>query len=64
MDRRVSWGRIQRPGLAFAGFQAFIKPGRIQILGESELNYLDTMPPTSARSGSPRSARCRSRRSW
>ena len=40
----ISWGRIQRPGLALAGFQAFIKPGRIQILGESELKYLDTMP--------------------
>ena len=45
MDRRISWGRIQRPGLAFAGFLAFIKPGRIQILGESELNYLDSMAP-------------------
>jgi HPr kinase/phosphorylase len=43
-SRRISWGRIQRPGLAFAGFLAFIKPGRIQILGESELNYMDTMP--------------------
>jgi HPr kinase/phosphorylase len=43
-SRLISWGRIQRPGLAFAGFLAFIKPGRIQILGESELNYLDTMP--------------------
>jgi len=43
-NRPVSWGRIQRPGLAFAGFLAFIKPGRIQILGESELHYLDTMP--------------------
>ena len=43
-SRSISWGRIQRPGLAFAGFLAFIKPGRIQILGESELNYLDTMP--------------------
>jgi HPr kinase/phosphorylase len=42
--RAIAWGRIQRPGLALAGFQAFIKPGRIQILGESELNYLDTMP--------------------
>lgn len=42
--RAISWGRIQRPGLALAGFQAFIKPGRIQILGESELKYLDTMP--------------------
>jgi HPr kinase/phosphorylase len=44
-DRVIAWGRIQRPGLALAGYQAFIKPGRIQILGESELNYLDTMPP-------------------
>ena len=43
--RPILWGRIQRPGLAFAGFLAFIKPGRIQILGESELRYLDTMPP-------------------
>jgi len=44
-DRPISWGRIQRPGLALAGFIPYIKPGRIQILGESELNYLDTMPP-------------------
>ncbi len=44
-SRVISWGRIQRPGLALAGYEAFIKPGRIQILGESELNYLDTMAP-------------------
>lgn len=44
-SRPISWGRIQRPGLALAGFHEFIKPGRIQILGESELRYLDTMPP-------------------
>lgn len=43
--RKIAWGRIQRPGLALAGFVAFIKPGRIQILGESELHYLETMPP-------------------
>ncbi|HEY3202716.1 MAG TPA: HPr(Ser) kinase/phosphatase [Thermoanaerobaculia bacterium] len=44
-QRPISWGRIQRPGLALAGFLPYIKPGRIQILGESELNYLETMPP-------------------
>lgn len=44
LDRPISWGRIQRPGLALAGFLSFIKPGRIQVLGESELNYLETMP--------------------
>lgn len=43
-DRPIAWGRIQRPGLALAGFLPYIKPGRIQILGESELKYLDTMP--------------------
>lgn len=43
-ERPISWGRIQRPGLALAGFLSFIKPGRIQVLGESELNYLETMP--------------------
>jgi HPr kinase/phosphorylase len=43
-SRPIAWGRIQRPGLALAGFLPYIKPGRIQILGESELNYLDTMP--------------------
>ena len=58
----IAWGRIQRPGLAFAGFLPYIKPGRIQILGESELNYLDTLRrATSAASASPRSARCRCR---
>ncbi len=43
-SRIISWGRIQRPGLALAGFLPYIKPGRIQVLGESELRYLDTMP--------------------
>jgi HPr kinase/phosphorylase len=42
--RAISWGRIQRPGLALAGFLPFIKPGRIQIVGESELHYFATMP--------------------
>ena len=43
-QRPISWGRIQRPGLALAGFLPFIKPGRIQIVGESELHYFETMP--------------------
>ncbi|MFN2387320.1 MAG: HPr(Ser) kinase/phosphatase [Thermoanaerobaculia bacterium] len=47
--RAISWGRIQRPGLALAGFLPFIKPGRIQIVGESELHYLETMPSEERR---------------
>ncbi len=35
--------RLQKPGLAFAGYLAYVKPGRIQVIGESELNYLATL---------------------
>ena len=42
-DRPISWGRIQRPGLALAGFLSFIKPGRIQVLGAVSYTHL-TLP--------------------
>ena len=35
--------RVQKPGLAFAGYYAYIKPGRVQIVGESETEYLKTL---------------------
>jgi HPr kinase/phosphorylase len=35
--------RIQKPGLALAGYLPYVKPGRIQILGESEFGYLATL---------------------
>ena len=34
--------RIQKPGLALAGYLPYVKPGRLQILGESEYEYLRT----------------------
>jgi HPr kinase/phosphorylase len=36
--------RVQKPGLAFAGYYDYIKPGRVQIIGESETAYLETLP--------------------
>lgn len=36
--------RVQKPGLAFAGYYDYIKPGRVQIVGESETHYLATVP--------------------
>ena len=44
LDRRITHPRVQKPGLAFAGYYAYIKPGRVQIIGESETEYLDTVP--------------------
>ena len=34
---------MQKPGLAFAGYYKYIKSGRVQIVGESEMAYLGTL---------------------
>jgi len=44
-SRMISNPRIQKPGLALAGFLPYVKPGRVQILGESEYQFLDTLTP-------------------
>lgn len=43
LDRAIGSSRIQKPGLALAGFTNFINPSRVQILGETELSFLDTL---------------------
>ncbi|WP_303720406.1 HPr(Ser) kinase/phosphatase [Malonomonas rubra] len=40
--------RIQKPGLALAGYSSSLHPGRIQILGSTELDYLATMSRETA----------------
>lgn len=49
LDNRITNPRVQKPGLAFAGFYEYIKPGRVQIVGESELGYLATVEPSERR---------------
>ncbi len=50
-SRMIENPRIQKPGLALAGYLPYVKPGRLQILGESEFAYLATLgeEQTSAR---------------
>jgi len=43
LGNKISHPRVQKPGLAFAGYYAYIKPGRVQIIGESETEYLRTV---------------------
>jgi HPr kinase/phosphorylase len=43
LDNRIINPRVRKPGLAFAGYYAYIKPGRVQIIGESETAYLHTL---------------------
>jgi HPr kinase/phosphorylase len=49
LDNTITHPRVQKPGLAFAGYYAYIKPGRVQIVGESELEYLLTVEPAERR---------------
>lgn len=43
LDNEIVNPRVQKPGLAFAGYYPYIKPGRVQIVGESETAYLQTL---------------------
>ncbi|MDX1643779.1 MAG: HPr(Ser) kinase/phosphatase [Thermoanaerobaculia bacterium] len=44
LDRQILNPRVQKPGLAFAGYYEYIKPGRVQIIGESETEFLRRLP--------------------
>jgi HPr kinase/phosphorylase len=46
--RRITNPRIQKPGLALAGYLPYVKAGRLQILGESEYDFLATFPNREA----------------
>jgi len=49
LNNAITHPRVQKPGLAFAGYFDYIKPGRVQIVGESELAYLRTVPAAERR---------------
>ena len=43
--RRITLPRIQKLGLALAGFRHYLHPGRVQIIGQSEISYLTELSP-------------------
>lgn len=45
LSRNITVPRIQKLGLALAGFANYIHPGRIQIVGGSEVQYLEQLSP-------------------
>jgi len=45
LEREITVPRIQKPGLSLAGFVEYIHPGRVQILGQSEITFLEGMTP-------------------
>jgi HPr kinase/phosphorylase len=45
LDRPITSPHPQKTGLALVGFHNFLKPGRVLILGESEVRYLHSLTP-------------------
>lgn len=45
LNLEVSSPRVQKPGLALAGYLPYVRPGRVQVIGASEAEYLATLPP-------------------
>ncbi len=48
-DRKIVSARIQKPGLALAGFTEHIHKDRLQIFGNTELSYLQTLSAADQR---------------
>jgi HPr kinase/phosphorylase len=44
LDHAITLPRVQRPGLALTGYTDYIRYGRVQIVGGSEVGYLGTLP--------------------
>jgi HPr kinase/phosphorylase len=43
LERVIDHPRVQKPGLALAGHMHGVVPTRVQILGETEITYLETL---------------------
>jgi HPr kinase/phosphorylase len=43
LENQIINPRVQKPGLAFAGYYEYIRSGRVQIVGASETEYLKTL---------------------
>ncbi len=48
-SRTLNAARIQKLGLALAGFPHYVHAGRLQIVGHSELLFLEQLPPERRR---------------
>jgi HPr kinase/phosphorylase len=44
LERAITLPYVQKTGLALAGFDEYLRPGRVLVFGESEVRYLERMP--------------------
>ena len=43
LHRRIASPHIQKTGLALAGFDVYLQPGRVLVFGESEIRFLESL---------------------
>ena len=48
LENLIKVPRIQKPGLALAGYTTSLHPDRVQVLGATELTYLDSLSKKNA----------------
>lgn len=51
LDRKIKRPRIQKPGLALAGFNKHVYADRVQVFGLTEVDYLLSISPEQAQQG-------------
>src|SRR6266851_5671145 len=45
VDRRITSPHPQKTGLALSGFDQYLRDGRVLVLGESEVRFLEALTP-------------------
>jgi len=45
LDRRITNPHPQKTGLALSGFDQYLREGRVLVFGESEVRFLESLPP-------------------
>ena len=45
LERRIVIPQPQKTGLALSGFDAYLHGGRVLVFGESEIRYVESLPP-------------------
>lgn len=48
LSRAIDAPRVQKPALALAGYLDQLHPGRVQVLGNAEVGYIDRLPAEEA----------------
>ena len=43
LDRVIEHPRVQKPGIALAGYIDSVRPNRVRVLGKTEIRYLESL---------------------